>query len=133
MIFCCHLRSDQWEKIYAYLKDYKGLHLKDEQSVRRFVEGVLCVLTTGIQWRRLPREYGNWHHLYQRFCHWCDKGIWYKMLYYFQHDADMAYIMIDSTIKDCQEEEGLGRSCGGFSSKIHAVCTWFYCYAWSES
>ena len=26
------------------------------------------------------------------------------------------------TIKDCQEEEGLGRSCGGFSSKIHAVC-----------
>jgi transposase len=98
MEYGCYLRSDQWEKIYEYLQGFKGLHLKDEQSARRFVEGVFCILTTGSQWRRLPREYGNWNHLYQRFCDWCDKGIWYKMLYYFQDDADMEYIMIDSTI-----------------------------------
>ena len=98
MEFCCHLRADQWEKIYNYLSCFKGGHLKDELLTRRFVEGVFHVLITGSKWRRLPREYGHWNQLYQRFCRWCDKDIWYKMLYYFQEDKDMEYIMIDSTI-----------------------------------
>jgi transposase len=98
MEFSCYIKEDQWVKIYEYLKTFKGLHLKNEKEVRRFVEGVFCILVTGSQWRRLPREYGNWNHVYQRFCDWCEKGIWYKMLYYFQEDADMEYIMVDSTI-----------------------------------
>ncbi|GEM_PF-7095525 len=55
MEYCCHLRSDQWDKIYEYLQGFKGIHLKNEQSVRRFVEGVFCVLTMGCQWRRMRR------------------------------------------------------------------------------
>jgi transposase len=46
----------------------------------------------------LPKEYGEWNHVYQRFCRWSDKGIWHKMLYYFAKNADMEYIMVDSTI-----------------------------------
>ena len=30
--------------------------------------------------------------------------------------------MLGSAKKNVQEREGLGRSCGGFSTKIHAVC-----------
>jgi hypothetical protein len=50
-------------------------------------------------------------------------------------DVDLEYIMVDSTIlrahacaeegedvKTSQKKQGLGRSCGGFSTKIHTVC-----------
>ena len=53
------------------------------------------------------------------------------MLYYFAQEPDMEYILVDSALlrahacappkKESQEREELGRSCGGFSSKIHAV------------
>jgi putative transposase len=96
--FTCHLSDSSWEKIWLYLNDYKGLHLKNQTEVRRFVEGIFWLLRSGSQWRMLPKEYGEWNHVYQRFCRWCDKGIWHKMLYYFAKDADMEYIMVDSTI-----------------------------------
>ena len=98
MEFTCRLRSDQWDKIYHYLCEQKGLHTGNEKNVRRFVEGVFWMLKSGAQWRLLPKEYGNWNVVYQRFVDWCEKGIWYKMLYYFSNDPDMEYIMIDSTI-----------------------------------
>ena len=62
------------------------------------MEGVFWILKSGSQWRLLPVEYGKWSGIWKRFVSWADKGIWYKMFYYFQNDPDMEYIMIDSTI-----------------------------------
>lgn len=98
MEFTCRRRSDQWDKIYHYLCEYKGLNTGNECVTRRFVEGVFLMLKSAAQWRLLIKKYGNWNVVYQRFAEWCEKGIWYKMLYYFSVDPDMEYIMIDSTI-----------------------------------
>jgi transposase len=46
----------------------------------------------------LSPEYGDWNTVYKRFADWAEKGIWYKMFYYFANNSDMEYIMIDSTI-----------------------------------
>jgi transposase len=97
-MFCCYLGAAQWEKIYKYLNDCYGIYTGNEENCRRFVEGVLWLLKSGSQWRLLPREYGAWNTVYRRFSDWARKGIWYKMLCYFSEDADMEYIMIDSTI-----------------------------------
>jgi putative transposase len=88
----------QWARIYEYVRDFKGLHTGNESSTRQFVEGVFWMLRSGSQWRLLPKEYGHWNPVYQRFSRWCEKGVFHKMLYYFQQDADMEYIMVDSTI-----------------------------------
>ena len=91
--------SDQaWSKIYPYLSDYPKIHTGNEDHTRRFVESVFWIVRSGAQWRLLPREYGDWNAAYQRFADWAERGVWYKMLYYFAHDPDMEYVMVDSTI-----------------------------------
>jgi transposase len=62
---------------------------------------------------------------------WARKGIWEKLFKYLQ-DPDMEYTMIDGSItrahrcssgykKNSAVEQCLRRSCGGFSTKIHAL------------
>jgi transposase len=92
------IKEEAWTKIYDYLKGFGNIYVKNESDCRRFVEGVFWMLKSGAQWRLLPESYGNWNTVYRRFADWSEKGIWYKMLYHFSEDADMEYIMIDSTI-----------------------------------
>ncbi len=59
---------------------------------------------------------------------WSKKNIWGELLKFCSQDPDLEYVMIDATIVRAhacaagygeQEVEGLGRSMGGFTSKIH--------------
>lgn len=98
MFYECRIGHGQWRRIYEYLQGYSVIYIRNEESCRRFVEGVFWMARSGAPWRLLPREYGSWNTVYRRFSDWAEKGIWYKMLYYFAQDADMEYIMVDSTI-----------------------------------
>ena len=98
MTYKKRLTTHQWSKLYEYLKEIPKIHTDNEEKINRFVEAVFWILRSGSQWRLLPEEYGNWNVVYQRFSDWADKGIWYKMLYYFSKDPDMEYIIVDSTI-----------------------------------
>lgn len=126
------LQENQWSKIVTFLRDCPGVYVGDEANCRRFLEGVLWITRSGAQWRFLPREYGRWNSVYKRFARWCDKGIWEKMFDHFVDDPDMENLIIDSTIirahpcsagapkqKGGQPAQALGRSRGGFSTKIH--------------
>lgn len=88
----------QWRLIYEYLSEFKTIYVRHEDRCRRFVEAVFWMARSGSQWRLLPKEFGAWNTVYRRFADWADRGIWYKMLYYFAKDPDMEYIMVDSTI-----------------------------------
>lgn len=98
MSYTQRLTSYQWASIYDYLSNLSGIYVRSESNCRRFVEGVFWIVKSGAPWRMLPREYGPWNTVYRRFSEWADKGVWYKMLYYFANDPDMEYIMVDSTI-----------------------------------
>lgn len=91
-------------------------------------------MRTGAPWRDVPERYGKWNSIYQRFGRWCDRGIWSDMFDYFAQDADLEWLIPDGTIiraHPCaagapakrvgQDSQALGRSKGGFSSKIHAL------------
>ena len=98
MLYQQRITSCQWEKIYEYLQGFSEIYARNEEQCRRFVEAVFWIAHSEAQWRLLPPEYGDWNTVYRRFADWAKKGIWYKMLYYFAQDADMEYIMVDSTI-----------------------------------
>ena len=98
MTYTRRIEAGVWEKLYGYLVDFSKIHTGNEERTRQFVEAVFWIVRSGSQWRLLPGEYGNWNVIYQRFSDWADRGVWYKMLYYFANDPDMEYIMVDSTI-----------------------------------
>jgi transposase len=60
---------------------------------------VLYILRTGMAWRDLPKEFGNWHTIYTRFSRWSEKGLWWKILYTLQSQRKITLdlVMLDST------------------------------------
>lgn len=118
-----------WNKIFSFLKEQKSIYLKGKESCRRFIEAICWILRTGAQWRELPEQYGNWNSVFSRFNAWSKKHIW-TLLHAFCIEApDLEYLFLDATIVRAhacaagykeQTNQGLGRSKGGFTSKIHA-------------
>ena len=89
-------------------------------------------MRTGAQWIELPKYYGEYKSVHRRFIYWVKKGVWNEILANFSKDYDGESFMIDGSIvrahacasgykKGQQEEQALGRSKGGFSTKIHAL------------
>ena len=120
-----------WDTIYAFLQRIKGLHIKDKKRTRCFLEGVWYVMRTGCQWRLIPIDYGHWRQIHRRYKMWADRGIWCNLMS-FVSDIDDQEVMIDATIvrahacasgyiKEGNETQALGRSKGGFTTKIHAL------------
>lgn len=119
-----------WNKIFSFLKEQKNIYIKTEKCVKHFIEAIFWMLRTGAQWRELPEIYGNWNSIFSRFNSWAKKNIWEMLLEFCAKDPDLEYIMIDATIVRAhacsagykeQMSQGLGRSKGGFTSKIHAA------------
>lgn len=61
---------------------------------------IMYVLRTGIPWRDLPKHYGCWHTIYQRFKRGSEKGIWWKILMILQQGKKLLLniVISDSTI-----------------------------------
>jgi transposase len=119
-----------WSKIFNFLKTQKNVYIKAEKCCKRFVEAIYWMTRTGAQWRELPETYGKWNSVFSRFNDWAKKNIWDALLIFCSDDPDLEYVMIDATIVRAhacsagykeQNTQGLGRSKGGFTSKIHAA------------
>jgi transposase len=82
---------------------------------------VLYVLRTGIAWRDLPKEFGNWHTIYTRFSRWSEKGLWWKILYALQSQRkiSLSVVMLDSTTFKVHRHGGGLK--GGFKAKANPL------------
>jgi len=97
---------------------------------RRVLDGVFWIARTGAQWRDLPDFFGKWSSVYRQFRRWTLSGVW-DLLHDALNDTEgvgEAVQMIDSTVIQAHHcaagaggtpRQGLGRSRGGFSTKIH--------------
>jgi transposase len=104
------------------------------------LNAILWVLRTGAPWRDLPERFGPWSTAWSRFRRWTAAGIWARVLATLQRAADAAGELdwgthfVDGTVVRAhargvaqhaagaaggQEHEALGRSRGGFSTKVH--------------
>ncbi|WP_263058664.1 IS5 family transposase [Pectobacterium colocasium] len=106
---------------------------------RHVMNGIFWVLCSGAPWRDLPERYGHWKTIYNRFNRWSKTGImnslFNKLLQILDEKSliDWDVIALDgSNIRalkaaagakkkhpDELDDHGLGRSRGGFGTKIH--------------
>jgi transposase len=138
------LSDDHYRLIEPLLptNDRPGHPWKDHRVV---IDGILWVLHTGAPWRDLPRPtYGPWQTVYERFSRWTKDGTWGRLLEALHARLDAAgkidwdlFCIDGSSVRagraaagasptdgtpDEPLDHALGRSRGGFGTKIHLVC-----------
>jgi len=124
-----HLSDHCWETLQPHVEVLGRFGRKTD--LRGFIEAVVWILRTGCPWRDLHSRFGRWSKIYRRFRRWAVAGRWQAL-----HQRlcaslpDIAVLLIDSTAVRAhghaagaaggQQHQALGRSRGGFGTKIHA-------------
>lgn len=126
------LKDEQWKRIENLLPGREETVGVTAKNNRLFVEAVLYRYRSGIAWRDLPERFGDFRVIHTRHSRWSKSGVWGKIFEVLAEDSDNEYAMLDSTIvrahqhsagaKKKENDEAIGKSKGGLSTKIHAVC-----------
>jgi transposase len=126
------LSEEEWQAFYGLLLLNPRVYVGSLATCRCFLNAVLWILRSGGQWRLLPASLGKWNSVFKRFSRWCKRGVWQGLHEVCRQHADLQHILIDSTIARAHacaagaagsnaKAEALGRSKGGFTTKIHAI------------
>ena len=126
------LRDDQWDRIKNLLPGRVGHVGATARDNRLFVEAVLYRYRTGMPWRDLPERFGDPIKIHTRFFCWAKSGVWARIFQHVggrrrqrirhdrQHDRARPSAQRGRSKKD-GEDQAIGRSKGGLSTKIHAM------------
>ncbi len=136
------LTDDQWELIRSFFPEPAATG-RPPSNPRDMMDGILWILRSGAPWRDLPEEIANWSTVWDHFDRWNGDGTLAEILQTLRAshmecgEIDEELWMIDGTVvraarcaagggKESDPEEpedhALGRSRGGFSTKIHLLC-----------
>ena len=66
------LSNKQWNRVAPLIKHINRLDRRGKKRIddRPVLEGILWILTTGAQWRHLPKEYPSYQTCHRRFQEW---------------------------------------------------------------
>lgn len=73
--------DDLWEECQPLLPPEKppGTPGRPPVPFRRVLDGILHVLRTGCQWKRVPAEFGSGSTCHERFQEWVARGTWEQL------------------------------------------------------
>jgi putative transposase len=92
------LTDAQWRRIERLVAGKEGDRGRSGEDNRLFVDAVLWLARAGAPWRDLPKEFGKWNSVFQRFRRWAKKGVWERIFNALLENPDFEYLIIDSTI-----------------------------------
>jgi transposase len=129
------LTDAHWAVLAPLLPPQRPRTGRPARNHRTVLSAIFWVLRTGAPWRDLPARYGPWSTVWSRFRRWTAAGVWDRVLAALQRAADRAGQLdwtthyIDGTVVRAhqhaagavggQANEAVGRSRGGFSTKVH--------------
>jgi putative transposase len=106
------LTEAQWQRIELLLPGRSGTVGRPAADNRRFVNGVLWVIRSGMRWADLPDRYGKYKSVHKRFVRWAEAGVWDKLFDDLGEDRKNPYLMLDSTIVRAHQQAATGRKKG---------------------
>ncbi len=125
------MSDEEWAFHERFILAIRAPNGRKPTNHRLVLDGIFWVARTGSPWRDLPEEFGKWSSVYRQFRRWTLAGLWEGILEALNASglAPDALQMIDSTVvrahhqaagaKGGTPRQGLGRSRGGFTTKIH--------------
>ncbi len=106
------LSKAQWRRLEPLLPGRAGTVGRPAEDNRRFVNGVLWVIRSGMRWADLPERYGKYKSVHKRFLRWAEAGVWDRLFDDLVADRKNQYLMLDSTIVRAHQQAATGRKKG---------------------
>lgn len=145
------LTDAQWAVLQPLLPIGRKPGRPPKWTKRQLIDAIRWRTRNGSPWREIPERYGPWQNAYGLFRAWSRDGTWAAILTMLQARADAAGLIdwdvsVDSTIvrahqhaagarkhsaaqieppggvADEPDDHGLGRSRGGWTTKLHLAC-----------
>lgn len=92
------LRDDQWERLKPFVPGGRKGKRGPRSDGRLFLDALLWMARSGSRWRDLPDRFGDYQTVKRRYYRWVESGVLDRMLEAMSRDADMEWLMIDSTV-----------------------------------
>ena len=104
-----------WVRLAPHLPGKRGDAGATGKDNRLFLEAVLWRVRTGLPWRDLPADFGNWNSVFRRFRRWAEGGVFERIFKEISGTPDFEYAMIDGTIVQAHQKASGAR--GGLRIK----------------
>ena len=80
---------------------------------RLFVDALLWMARSGGRWRDRPGKYGHYQSVKRRYYRWIDMGVLHAILTVLAQDADLEWLIINSTIVRAHQHAAGARKVNG--------------------
>src|SRR5271167_3274693 len=118
---CDELRDDQWERLKDLVPGGRKGKRGPRTDNRRFLNALLWMARSGGRWRDLPANLGDYETVKRRYYRWIEMNVLDEILVALAREADLEWLMIDSTIvRAHQHAAGASRQKGGVSGILCA-------------
>ena len=125
------MTDQDWETVVQVFRACRSRRGDKGRDDRTFLEALHYFSVHNITWRALPEAFGNWNSIWKRFWRLSRAGVFEAFFDALAAMSRTAHLvqMFGSTVvrahvsaagaKGGQQDQALGRSRGGFSTKIH--------------
>ena len=124
--------EDDWKHTLAVFRACLPRRGRKAEDDRHFLEALHFFTVENVRWRALPERFGHWNSVWKHFDRLSKAGVFEAFFDTLASMSSTAHLlqMFNSTVvrahvsaagaKRGQEGQALGRSRGGFTTKIHA-------------
>jgi Putative transposase of IS4/5 family (DUF4096) len=81
------LTEERWERLLPLLPPQKPRTGRPAEDHYRIVSGIFFVMRTGCSWRQLPKHFGPWQTVADRYQRWLKEGRWAQILQCLLHEV----------------------------------------------
>jgi transposase len=116
------LRDDQWERLKDFVPGGRKGKRGPRTNNRLFLDALLWMARSGGRWRDLPERFGAYQSVKRRYYRWIKMGVLDRILAALAREADLEWLMIDSTIvRAHQHAAGARKVKGGRMPRVLAA------------
>jgi transposase len=116
------LLDDQWERLKDFVPGGRKGKRGPRANNRLFLDALLWMARSGGRWRDLPERFGSYQSVKRRYYRWIEMGVLDRILAALAHEADLEWLMIDTTIvRAHQNAAGARKVKGGRMPRVLAA------------